>query len=168
MTRERQHEIRALGAKHHERNLVAPLIARCQQPQRRALRHFQAALRRHRSAGVHQKQHVAETGAAPIMLHEIGGGEADALLAGANPALRRSRQGLLYGQGSRVLKGHCADHALRTRGFRCAPADSLTVDRIRDQTYGTAIRPRRCELQPRTLGACVAALAGAASPSAGA
>src|SRR5258708_12022393 len=86
------------------------------------------------------------------MLHEIGRGEPDAVLADANPPLRRSRQGLRYGQGSRVLERNCADYALRAQRFRTAPADSLAIDHIRYQTYRAAIWTGWGHLQPRTLG----------------
>src|SRR5258708_36897833 len=86
------------------------------------------------------------------MLHEIGRGEPDAVLADANPPLRRSRQGLRYGQGSRVLERNCADYALRAQRFRTAPADSLAIDHIRYQTYRATIWNGWGHLQPRTLG----------------
>src|SRR5258708_1030193 len=86
------------------------------------------------------------------MLHEIGRGEPDAVLADANPPLRRSRQGLRYGQGSRVLERNCADYALRAQRFRTAPAASLAIDHIRYQTYRATIWNGWGHLQPRTLG----------------
>src|ERR1700736_3463188 len=86
------------------------------------------------------------------MLHEIGSGEPDALLAGPSSPLRRSRQSLCDGEGARLLERNCADDALRTQRFRAAPADSLAIDHIRDPTYGAAIRTGWRGLQPRTLG----------------
>ena len=82
MPRKGQNEIRALGAKYHQRDLVAILIARGQQTQRRAFRHLQSALGRHRTAGIHQKQDVAAPGTAPLMLLEIGGGQRHSPLVG--------------------------------------------------------------------------------------
>src|SRR5258708_37874950 len=86
------------------------------------------------------------------MLHEIGRGEPDAVLADANPPLRRSRQGLRYGQGAGVLERNCADYALRAQRFRAAPADSLAIGHIRYQTYRATIWTGWGHLQPRTLG----------------
>src|SRR5260370_22990445 len=86
------------------------------------------------------------------MLHEIGRGEPDTLLAGASHPLRRSRQSLWYCQGARVLERNCADYGLRTQRCRPAPTDSLAIDHIRHQTYGAAIRTGGRELESGTLG----------------
>ena len=151
MTRKWEDEIGALGAKRHEGDLVASLIAGCQQSQRGALCHFQSAMRCHRTAGIHQKQNVAETRTTALMLHEIGSGERHSLLADASPTLRRRSESFCNSQGASVLEGDCADDALGRQRFCAAPTGSVAINKIRHQANRTTIWGRRCDLQSRNL-----------------